>query len=192
MNLHTNLVHRTRFVAAGALLAAGVLFAGCASAGRVEVGSSASSSQSARTEVSSPNWSVEALGSAPSTATPPPTAASPAEAAATATAPASPPADVRSSGSNATAGTGDVVVRARSTVNGTAYEVLCTRTGGGGQPSSVAVRQQTTTESGVVKARVVLSTNGNEYPVVVDGVANASALAALNSSLTNVACSVTT
>jgi hypothetical protein len=203
MNPTRQSFHRTRFArAAAVLLMATGLLAGCANTGaRAEVTSQGAPAQVAGSDATSPKFSVEALGSAPSEATPAPSAAAPAATAEAGSSAVTGDSSVNrsesvtveqhsSGGFVTSSGAGNVVARARSTVNGTAYEVLCTRTGGGGQASSVAVRQQTTTENGVVKARVILSTNGNEYPVVVDGVANASALAALNASLTNVSCTV--
>ncbi len=92
---------------------------------------------------------------------------------------------------SATPSSGAVVARARSSVNGATYEVVCTRIGDAALTSSVAVRQQASTENGVAVVRVVLAANGTEYPVVVNGVADVAALAALNASLTNVRCTAT-
>lgn len=100
-------------------------------------------------------------------------------------------ADVRGAAPTVIPGTGAVVARARSSVNGATYEVVCTRIGDAALTSSVAVRQQASTENGVAVVRVVLAANGTEYPVVVNGVVDAAALAALNASLTNVRCAVT-
>lgn len=86
---------------------------------------------------------------------------------------------------------GGVVVRSRSSTNGVTYEVLCTRIEDARPASSVSVRQQSSSENGVALMRVVLTANGTEYAVVVNGVTDAAALAALNASLTNVRCVVT-